>query len=48
MNIIKHIPTNRFFKNRKEAKEAMTLSGFNSALARREFEWIPETKDPSN
>jgi hypothetical protein len=48
MNIIKHLPTNRFFKNRKEAKEAMTLSGFNSALARHEFEWIPETGDPND
>lgn len=48
MNIIKHIPTNRFFKNRKEAKEAMTLSGFNSALARHEFEWIPETGDSND
>ena len=48
MNIIKHLPTNRFFKKRKEAKEAMTLRGFNSALARHEFEWIPEIEDLSN
>lgn len=48
MNKIKHIPTNRLFKNRKEAKEIMTLRGFNSALARHEFVWIPETEGPSN
>ncbi len=48
MNKIKHIPTNHLFNNRKEAKEIMTLRGFNSALARHEFGWIPETEDLSN
>ena len=48
MNKIKHIPTNRLFNNRKEAKEIMTLRGFNSALAHHEFEWIPETEGLSN
>jgi hypothetical protein len=42
--MMRHIPTNRLFKNRKEAKEIMTHYGFNAALARNEFEWIPETK----
>jgi hypothetical protein len=43
--MIKHIPTNRFFKNRKEAKEIMTRQGYNISLANKEFQWIPDMND---
>ena len=39
---MRHIPTNRLFKNRKEAKEIMTHYGYDRAVSQGLIEFLPD------
>lgn len=45
---IKHIPSNKVFNNRKEAKKSLGHANYNRAVTNKEIEYLPPLDEEEN